>query len=497
MGTLGGPMSAPGVHPDDPASLPGDHPRPGEGAPLELAGRSLDPDAGILTFTYRLGGDSFTETFTLTEPFRPLIDPEHPGIDHLLDIAHLCVGVSYYKLTLPGRIVSPRPLHPQTVALAPHLYDHGLRELAVRNGLNVPLPIEVELATSPSWATPSSTEELAIPFSARSTRPGGDNGAANRFGSGPLVPFGGGKDSTLTLHALTDHHPVAFSIHPTPVQRRVTATMGVPLLEMTRQLDPLLATRTAEGGWNGHIPITSINSSVSAIIAALSGRRDVVIANERSADEPTQRIDGVPVNHQYSKTFAFETALAAALAPTGIRYWSSVRRFSELAISGALAQHRKLRNTILSCNRAFSVTRPDPDPHWCLDCAKCRFTFVSFAPFLDVDEAVEMFGGNLLDDPTQVDGVRALWADKPFDCVGELAESAIAVAHLATRPGWRDTAVVRALADEAGVVAADSGTDLATLLAPRGADNVPEDFDRALNRELRAAQRAVGDRATP
>lgn len=486
-------MSEPGPPSDEAASRPGHPDRPGEGPPFELTGRHLDVDAGTLTFSYRLGDDEFTETFTLAEPFTPSVDPDHPGIAHLLDIAHLCVGVSYYKLTLPGRIVSARPLHPQIIALAPHLYDHGLRELAVRNGLEVPLPIEVDAPVTPLPATPSPSDTLELPFFAHLTRPGEDNRAKNENRPGPLVPFGGGKDSTLTLYALADHHPAAFSIHPTPVQRRVTATMGVPLLEMTRRLDPLLGVRTAEGGWNGHIPITAINSSVSAIVAALGGRRDVVIANERSAEEPTQRVDGVPVNHQYSKTYAFETALAAALAPTGVRYWSSVRRYSELAISGALAQHRRLRNVILSCNRAFSLTRPDPDPHWCRDCAKCRFTFVSFAPFLDVDEAVEMFGGNLLDDASQTDGVRALWADKPFDCVGELAESAIAVARLATLPGWRDTVVVRALGDEATSVAHDSGTDLAALLSPRGTDNVPEDYAKAIPREMRAARRAVAD----
>ena len=99
---------------------------------------------------------------------------------------------------------------------------------------------------------------------------------------------------------------------------------------------------------------------------------------------------------------------------------------------------------------------------------------LAFAVFLDPTEARDMFGGNLLDDPTQVDGVRALWTDKPFDCVGELAESAIALAHLAGRAEWRDAAVVRALAEEAKAFAAESGTTLEELLAPTGADAVPE-----------------------
>lgn len=443
--------------------------------PFELVSRDLDVDSGTLTFTYRLGGDTFHETFTLGEAIDPAVDPSHPGIQHLLDIAHLCVGVSYYKLTLAGRIVSERPLHPLIAALAPHLYDHGLRELAVRNGLGVPLPVEID---APVADAPDADDTL-------------DLASGDRTVPGPLVPFGGGKDSTLTVGLLADTEPLAFSIHATPVHRRSAAAAGVPLLEMGRRLDPLLAVRTSEGGWNGHVPITAINSSVSAVIAALQGRGDVVIANERSADEPTQWVGTVPVNHQYSKTFAFETALAEALAPTGVRYWSSVRRYSELAIAGALARRPELRNAIISCNRVFSLTRPVDDPRWCLDCAKCRFTFVSFAVFLTPDEATEMFGGDLLADPAQIDGVRALWADKPFDCVGELAESAIAVAHLADRPEWRDTPVVATLANEARRVAGDSGTDLAALLEPRGADRVPPEYAGLIDEAMGAVATAV------
>ncbi len=437
--------------------------------PLELTDRYLDMAGATLSFSYRLGADTFTETFTSTEPLVPVLDPAHPAIEHLLDLAHLCVGVSYYKLTLPGRITSDRRLDPRVAALVPHLYDHGLRELAVRNGLDVPLPVTLE--------APERREDGSLdPFA------GSDRDAA-----GPLVPFGGGKDSTLTLSLLADDGPVAFTIHPTPVQRRAAAAVGVPLVTMTRRLDPLLARRTAEGGWNGHVPITAINSAVSALVAALLGRRDVVIANERSAEEPTLRVAGTPVNHQYSKTYRFEVAFADALAPTGIRYWSSIRRWSELAVAGALARRGTLRNAILSCNRAFSLTDPDPDPTWCRNCAKCRFTFVSFAPFLTVDEAEEMFGGNLLADPDQIEGVRALWSDKPFDCVGELAESAITVAHLASTPEWRDTVVVRALGDDAARVAANSGTDLAALLAPAGEDRVPPVYAERIDDALGAA----------
>jgi len=39
---------------------------------------------------------------------------------------------------------------------------------------------------------------------------------------------------------------------------------------------------------------------------------------------------------------------------------------------------------------------------------------------------------------------------KPFECVGESEESAAALRCLASRPAWKDHAVVRALAEHVG-----------------------------------------------
>ena len=433
--------------------------------PFELTDRTLTAGADGVTLacSYRLGDDEFTERFVLDAALDPEVDLDAPIIEHLLDVAHLCVGVSYFKLTMPTKVVSHRALHPTVAALVPHLYDHGLRELAVRNGLDVPVPVRLD--------APVASGEPAIELRDATGRT-----ASSR---GPLVPFGGGKDSTLTLAVLGD--ATALAIHPTAVQRRVAAAAGVELLGVQRTLDPLLAVRTAEGGLNGHIPITAINSTVSAVFGRLLGHTEVVMANERSSEEPTRFVGAIPVNHQYSKSFACEVALADALRPAGVKYYSLLRRYSEIAIAGALSQRADLRTQILSCNRAFSLNRPVAEPTWCLDCAKCRFTFLSFALFLPQDAAVEMFGGNLLDDPDQVEGVRALWADKPFDCVGELAESAIALARLADDDEWRSTAVVTALRDEAKAVAASSGTSFAALVEPSGMDRVPEARRAALD----------------
>jgi hypothetical protein len=58
---------------------------------------------------------------------------------------------------------------------------------------------------------------------------------------------------------------------------------------------------------------------------------------------------------------------------------------------------------------------------------------------------VGIFGRNLLDDPAQTAGYDALLEfqdHKPFECVGEGRESRAAMAALATRPEWREDALV-------------------------------------------------------
>ena len=104
-----------------------------------------------------------------------------------------------------------------------------------------------------------------------------------------------------------------------------------------------------------------------------------------------------------------------------------------------------------SCNRNFHLDGPRVDKRWCLDCPKCRFAALSLALFMTPDEVIAIQGGDLLNDPAQEEGFRALCGlgrDKPFECVGEAGESRAALAALGDRREWREHAVVRALLPE-------------------------------------------------
>jgi UDP-N-acetyl-alpha-D-muramoyl-L-alanyl-L-glutamate epimerase len=71
--------------------------------------------------------------------------------------------------------------------------------------------------------------------------------------------------------------------------------------------------------------------------------------------------------------------------------------------------------------------------------------FLALAPFMPKPRLVGILGRNLLDDPAQTAGYDALleYQDhKPFECVGEGRESRAAMALLASRPEWREDAIV-------------------------------------------------------
>jgi hypothetical protein len=228
-------------------------PMPARGQRFRLLDRALDVTTGAATFDYELDGDRFTERVGLPAGGAGT-DPD--ALELALDVAHLAIGTSYFKLSAPAQLVAERPLTEAVADLARHVYDEGLRELAVTNGLPVPLDVELVATVTPDPARPPAT--VATPVR-------------------PLAPIGGGKDSAAVLGLLPG--TTGITVTATPAQRRLTTAAGVELLEVTRTLDPLLAERTAAGGMNGHIPITAVNSALSCLVALLHGHDAVVFGN--------------------------------------------------------------------------------------------------------------------------------------------------------------------------------------------------------------------------
>ena len=101
---------------------------------------------------------------------------------------------------------------------------------------------------------------------------------------------------------------------------RPAEVSGLPVVRAGREIDPQLL-RSAELGFrNGHVPVTGVISAIAVLAAVLDDRDVVVMSNEWSASVPTLEYRGEPVNHQYSKSAAFEAAFRDVLAadPAGM-----------------------------------------------------------------------------------------------------------------------------------------------------------------------------------
>jgi len=415
---------------------------------FRIVGRDFDPTTRTITLRYGLDDRvSFAETITFETPPTGAPDPTGPGFERALLHLHVAAGTSYYKTAAPPEVViEGESLSQLELDLHHHLYDEGLREFAVTNGLAVPRPVTVVAGRGVAGHVVPPEGALA---------------------PGLVVPIGGGKDSMVLIEAVRHLRPRLFAVNPHPLVLRLADEAGLELVVVRRRLDPGLAALHAAGARNGHVPITAIVSLIAVVGAFVHGYDTVAMAVERSASEETVSVDGVPVNHQYSKSREFEELLAALVATSiapELTYGSALRPYSELAISRAFAGTGRYRGTFCSCNAAYRQ-RAGADDRWCGHCPKCRFVGLMLAPFLEPAELTAIIGTDLFADPGQVEGFAALMsdADKPFECVGERRESAAALRLLSERPAWRDSVVVTALAPVAAALVDDD--DVARLLA--------------------------------
>ncbi len=420
---------------------------------FRFVGREIS-DTGRVRLEYALDeAVAFVEEFDLPAGVGP---SDRERIDGLLSLLHWVAGVSYFKTAAPGRVrCETGAPPPATAALLEALYSEGLGEFAFVNRLpGLPRPRFPAGAPVPPVA----------PVAGAAPVVSGDPGRV-------LVPVGGGKDSVVALEIVrrSGCSVGLFSVGDDPPIARTAAVAGLPRLVARRRLDPGLAGLNRAGALNGHVPVTAIVACVALLTAALHGYDAVALANERSASQGNLLWDGVEVNHQWSKGFAAERLLRAAVAEVGagVDLFSVVRPASELAIARAFARLPAYHAAFTSCNAIFRLDPALRSASWCGDCPKCRFVYLVLAPFTDPAALRAVFGRDLLADEGQFPGFALLTAtggSKPFECVGEEEESLAAIRLLAADARWHEAPVVRRLVAEVlPRFPADAGSPAAAL----------------------------------
>ncbi|WP_154223299.1 endonuclease domain-containing protein [Marinicella rhabdoformis] len=360
-------------------------------------------------------------------------------IDQAIEQLFWMVGVSYYKTQLAESLVfqgnKPAPDQAQWLT---QTWQSGLAELAHQNDL----PWLSHIV----FPSDSSAAELIAPqtLQSLSLRPRS------------LVAIGGGKDSLVSIEFLKRQKEdlCLFMVGNSEFIQEVAAQTGCELLQVKRQVDTALKISNDAGAYNGHIPITAINSCVAAVAALLYDFDAIVFSNERSADVGNVQIEsGQWVNHQYSKSFEFEQAFQELIKnhlTKNLSYFSLLRPFSELAIVKQFAKLTQYFPHFSSCNRNFHLAGSQNQlGHWCGQCPKCAFVFLVLAPFIPRATLEGIFGKNLLSDK----GLLPLYQEllglegiKPFECVGEVEESQWAFNQLIADPEWSGLEVLEILA---------------------------------------------------
>lgn len=400
-------------------------------------------------------------------PDAPALSPEHESaFAAALRLLHLIAGVSYYKAgALEQIIVEGEPLDAAIAQLLDQVYSHGLAEFAYQNELDLRGKIRF-----PQNAMASPAEPLKLP---RRT----------------LVPIGGGKDSLVSVEKLkrVGEPATAVWIGESALIAACAQRTGLPTMSLTRRLAPELFEYNRLGAYNGHIPVTAINSAILICAAILYGFDAIAFSNERSASEATLEYDGQPVNHQWSKGLDFERALreyTKSHIAANLDYFSLLRPWSELAVSRAFAQSSRYDDVFSSCNRNFRIRGERPTDRWCGQCPKCHFVFLALAPFVAKPRLLGIFGRNLLDDAGLAPGFDALLEyreHKPFECVGGGHESRAAMHALSMRPEWREDALIARFVEEIAPHLDARGLAMAPLLAPSAEHFLPLRLQRLLH----------------
>ena len=372
----------------------------------------FDQESKVLDLFYSLDEEiNFKESFVFDFDF---VDYDKTILDQAFFSLFIMAGVSYYKSFLPSHIeIDNNNLDEASKAFFERTYEKGLGEFFYVNQLDPGTKINF-----PFIEKDSTTKTFS---------------ALNK---NKLIGIGGGKDSLLTLEILRNSGQpiVTWSVGHRDQLSPLVELMGTKHLFIDRIIDKQILELNSQGAMNGHIPISAILACTGTVVSILSGNCEVVVSNEKSANEPSLSYQGIDINHQYSKSSVFEQDYQEYLKSeldNYSNYYSFLRPLGELYIAELFSKvgFAKYKSVFSSCNRAF--TQNNNQIFWCGECAKCAFSFLIFTPFIDKEELEDLWNDkNLLLDPNLEKTYKELLGingEKPLDCVGEIRESRLAM----------------------------------------------------------------------
>ncbi len=320
--------------------------------------------------------------------------------------------VSYWKCACPPVVyIKPASLSGWQLNWWKKLYFNGLSEFFYRNKIRTDFD---SFMTIKAYERSPESENIAV------------MNFKNR--SGVLVPVGGGKDSVVTLELLkkSGETITPFIINSLRSAADCVEAAGIgtnKIIAPKRTLDGTLLELNKKGFLNGHTPLSAVIAFSSVLAAALNGIKYVALSNESSANE--SYVEGMSVNHQYSKSAEFEKDFREYCRRIfgGLgrcpEYFSLLRPWSEWQITKEFIKYPKYFKAFRSCNLGGKTNS------WCLKCAKCLYVYILLSGLLDDSTLFEIFGCDMLEKREMEDIFKGLvldGVDKPFECVGTKSE---------------------------------------------------------------------------
>jgi UDP-N-acetyl-alpha-D-muramoyl-L-alanyl-L-glutamate epimerase len=390
--------------------------------------RSEFPYFSFEGFDYKLSGEGLSVKYdfnlagkhhfhpTLFIPRNRLFLPDETILPHLplfLFNLGMIEMVSYWKVACPPKvIVKPAGLTGEQADWWKKIWFNGLGEFFFVNGIHTSPGEFVQFEAPGEPLAPATIVNLGL--------------------GPPIIPVGGGKDSIVTLElAGSGPGTLPLILNPRGATLETVFAKGYTpetIMAIHRSIDPLLLKLNDEGFLNGHTPFSALLAFVTVLAAMMTGRKYIALSNESSANEAT--IPGTGINHQYSKSYEFESAFrdyTRKYLTTAIQYFSFLRPVNELQIAKLFSQYPRYFRVFRSCNVGSK------NDTWCGECAKCLFTYIILSPFIPQEEMKAIFGKDLFADETLAeyfDQLTGVSPDKPFDCVGTVDEVNAAVSEV-------------------------------------------------------------------
>ena len=369
-----------------------------------------------LTYTFEIEGLSeFTPTWIFPKKGNTQIKwSEDPLMKKMIFSLGMVELVSYWKITCsPQVVIEAGTLNEDQILWWKDLYFNGLGEFFYVNKIT---EADQEGFMEMVCALGEEVKEHHD-YAKKQDTAGSEKGV--------LVPVGGGKDSAVTLELLksADVPVFAYIINPRGATIHTTESADLDadhVISVHRTLDKRMLQLNKEGFLNGHTPFSALVAFYTVIAARMAGLSYIALSNESSANEST--VQGSTVNHQYSKSFKFETDFhryQTDYLPGSAYYFSMLRPLSEFQIAKYFAKQKQYHAIFRSCNAGSKTDS------WCGHCPKCLFVYFILSPFLSREEVKEIFGTDMLEDETMqstMEQLVGIQEEKPFECVGSRDE---------------------------------------------------------------------------